>query len=133
MRRAGTIDDTLRVAQQLASVREQIERLQGQLQLLNRQVELATVSVELSAELPAVDSATDRSGLGVTWRKSMREMKEGFSSYAESMLAFLLRLPVALLWFATIGFFAYLGWRLLRWFIRKLPESKPPPAPPAAK
>ncbi len=131
MRRSGTIDDTLRVAQQLSSVREQIEQLQGQLQLLSREVELATLSVELSAELPAVDSATERSGLGVTWRKSVRDMKEGFSGYAETMLAFLLRLPVVLLWIATVGLFVMLGWRLLRWFIRRLPESKTPP--PTAK
>lgn len=130
MKRAGTVDDTLRVAQQLSSVREQIERLQGQLQLLARQVELATINVELSAELPAVDSDAERSGLGTTWRKSVREMKEGFSGYAESMLAFLLRLPVMLLWLATFGLFIYAAWRLLFWFFRRLRDSRPPSPPP---
>ena len=53
--RASSVEDILKIEQQLSSVRGQIEQLQGRLNFLQRSAELSTITVEL--RLPAAAQA----------------------------------------------------------------------------
>ena len=52
LRRAQTVDEILKVQQQLSNVRGQIERLQGRIQGLERRTDFAQVNFTLLPELP---------------------------------------------------------------------------------
>ena len=56
-------------------------------------------------------------------RRAFRDLLAGLADYADSMVAFLIYLPLIFVWIATILFFAVIAWRLLRWvwkrFIRR--------------
>jgi hypothetical protein len=119
MRRAGSIKDTLAVAEKLADVRGRIERTQGELNVLSQQVEMATITVTLRAE--SVVQPTE-----VRWHASA-EVKAAFwsavdnlATYANFMIAFLFQLPVMLLWVATAFVVFGSSWKMLRWTWRRL-------------
>lgn len=118
MRRSGSIKDTLAVAERLADVRGRIERVQGQMNLLSHQTEMALLQVSVSAEV--VPQPVD-----VRWHP-IAEVKAAFSAaagdltdYADFMIAVLFRLPVFILWAATLLGSALAVWRVLRWIWSK--------------
>jgi hypothetical protein len=114
MKRSGTIEDTVAVAEKLTDVRERIERMQGQLGLMNRQVEMASVALTLRRPPDPVVAKvywTPGAKLKAAWI----ENAQGFADYFDSMAAFLLRLPLLLVWFFTVLAFLVYGLRMSRW------------------
>lgn len=123
MKRAYAVEDTLKVAERLSSVRGRIEQIQGQLQYLSRQIDMSTITVSLTAE-------ADLEVFGLRWRplfvakQAFRNMLSGLTSYTDTLIRFIFRLPVILLWFATV-FLILLGvWKFgrriwLRFFINR--------------
>ncbi len=113
MKRAVTVEDTLKVSQQLSIVRGRIEQIQGQLQYLSRQVDMATITVSLTAE-------ADTEIFGIRWRpllvikQALRNMLTGFTGYIDAMIGFVFFLPVLLFWVATIAIVAIGGWKVFR-------------------
>ena len=109
LQRAGTVNDTLAVAQRLSDVRGRIERTQAQQKLLSQQVEMATITVSLRAESIST----------IQWlpnfREAWRNAAEGMAGYIGAMTALLLYAPVVLAWFATIVLLVAVAWRTLRW------------------
>ena len=109
MQRAGTVKDTLDVAQRLSDVRGRIERTEAQLKLLSRQVAMATITVSLRAE-----TLTQ-----VQWMPNIRQAwngaAESMAAYVASMMSLLLYAPVALAWFFTVVALLALAWKTLRW------------------
>ncbi len=71
MERAGSINDTLRVSESLAGIREQIEQIDAQVKNMRQQVAYSTINLELE-ELQAANPAGDPFGLRVqeTWKNS---------------------------------------------------------------
>jgi Domain of unknown function (DUF4349) len=71
MERAGSINDTLRVSQSLAGIREQIEQIDAQVKNMRQQVAYSTINLELE-ELQAANPSGDPFGLRVqeTWKNS---------------------------------------------------------------
>jgi len=134
MDQSRNVTETLNVAQHLSRVRGQIEQMQGQLQYLSRQVDMSTITVSLTAE-------ADIEIFGITWRplfvikQAFRDMLTGLTGYINVMIAFIFRLPVILLWLATILVVLIIGWRVLRKIWRKFfastssTQSSPPRFP----
>ncbi|MCX6021021.1 MAG: DUF4349 domain-containing protein, partial [Chloroflexi bacterium] len=81
MKKATTIDEILRVQNQISTVRGQIERLKGRAQYLQRNADLATITVTLAPELPAkvtVETPVGWDPLRVAagaWRESLRAVQ----------------------------------------------------------
>lgn len=119
MQRAGTIKDTLAVAEQLSSTREQIEQLQGQLTLLQHQVEMSQIDVSLMPEAITQVGTVEWQPL-YRAKLALRDLKEGLIDYADTALAFVIKLPLFALWLATFALFAALGFRLMRWIWRRV-------------
>lgn len=118
MKKAFTVDDTLKVSRQLSNVRGNIERIEGQLKYLSRQVDMSTISVSMTAE-------SDIEVFGIRWRplfiikQSFRNLLTGLTGYVDSMISFLFKLPVLILWVVTIAIFIVIIWRILKWVKRR--------------
>lgn len=110
MARAGSVRDTLEVAQRLSEVRGRIERTQAQWKVLQRQVSLATITVSLRPEsmLQSVQWLPDV-------KQAWRDAAESTASYLATMTALLLHAPVVLAWFFSLAALLALAWRMLRW------------------
>ncbi len=128
MRRSGSIKDTLAVAEKLADVRGRIEHAQGQLNVLGHQTEMAVLEITVATEPIARP-------VEVRWHP-LAEMKAAFwdaaddlSTYANFMIAVLFRLPVFILWAATLVGSALGAWRFLRWaWSKRMPAPAPAPS-----
>lgn len=124
MKRAYTIEDTLKVSERLSSVRGRIEQIQGQLQYLSRQIDMATITVSLTAE-------ADLEVFGLRWRplfvvkQALRDMLSGLTSYTDALIRFVFRLPVILLWLATILVILFGVWKLGRRIWLRFFASRP--------
>ncbi len=123
LKRADTVIDTLSVVQQLNSVRLQIEQLEGQLQYLSRQVDMSSITVQLTAE-------ADVEVFGIRWRplfvakEALRNLMSGLAGYVDTMIRFLVFLPVLLLWLATIGVGIWAAWKIGLWIRNKFSAHK---------
>ncbi|MEK7160921.1 MAG: DUF4349 domain-containing protein [Patescibacteria group bacterium] len=118
MKKALKIEDILNVASRLGEVRGFIEQIQGQLKYLSQQADMASISASLTEE-------ADVEIFGIRWRpliiikQSLREMLAGLQGYVDSMIGFIFRLPIILLWLATLGLVIFIGWKIARWFWQK--------------
>lgn len=122
LKKAITIKDILSVQNELGNVRENIERLQGQIQFLGRQTEMSTIIVNIT-------SKADVTIFGIYWKpisvlkQAFHNLVVGLTEYIDSMISFLLSLPVLVLWFLTYAFFGFIGWKIINWiwtrFIKK--------------
>jgi hypothetical protein len=124
MRRAGSIKDTLAVAERLADVRGRIERTQGQLNLLARQAEMASLAVTLRTE-PVVQPTTVRWHPAAELKAAFWDAADNLATYANFMIAVLFRLPVMLLWMVTVVAGVAAAWKMLRWMWRRLFATAP--------
>lgn len=80
--RAQTVDDTLKVYNQLTNIRGQIERLQGRMQYLERSAALSTITVSLR---PQVEKAIVKTG---------REAWQPSETFTQAARAFMSALQV---------------------------------------
>jgi len=124
---ADTVEDTLKVVQQLNNVRAQIELLQGQLQFLERQVDMSTITTSLTSE-------ADVEVFGIRWRplfivkQAFRDMLQGLTGYVNGIVKLIFRLPVILLWLATVAVITVFAWKIVRWIYRKFFATPRPPS-----
>ncbi len=124
MRRAGSIKDTLAVAERLADVRGRIERTQGQLNLLAHQTEMASLAVTLRTE-PVAQAAEVRWHPVAEVKAAFWDGVDDLATYSNFMIAVLFRLPVMLLWIVTFGLGLAAGWKMLRWMWRRFFAAAP--------
>lgn len=124
LQRAGTVKDTLDVAQRLSEVRGRIDRTAAQLNLLSTQVAMATLTLSLRAEtaMPQVSWAPD-------FRQAWRDAAESMAAYISAMTSLLLYAPVVLAWFVTIVILLILAWRTLRWIWKRWVAPSSPTIP----
>jgi len=116
MRRAMKVDDMLQVSDKIAEVRGEIEQQQAEFATLSKQVETVALTIYLRAE-PAAPAA---SGWHPVYELQLaaKDALEGLTSYATTMMAVILEIPVVLLWLATIVLGGTAGWKLIRWLAR---------------
>lgn len=118
LERAFTVEDILKVTQQLNSVRSSIERMEGQLQVLARQVDMSTIVVSLTAD-------ADAEIFGIRWKpllevkRSFRSMLTSVTSYVNVMIRIVFLLPALFLWFITTAFVIVIVWRIIGWLRRR--------------
>jgi hypothetical protein len=131
MKRATSVKDTLEVSNKLSGVRERIEQMEGEQKLLEHQVAMSTVTLTLEPEeLPAVSRL-----IWHPWQNlkiAAVASAQGLADYADTMLAFLFKLPVILLWVVTLLVGALIAIRGLqivwsRWLRRVLKVQEPAP------
>lgn len=110
MDQAKTIEEMVRIQEQLANVQLRIEELEGQLQYLRDQTSLATISVRIFE--PGATTQPPR-GLGKAWSEAIQAFQRVVGG-----------LIVGLGWvapFALLGVAGLAGWRVAR-------RAKPKPA-----
>jgi uncharacterized protein DUF4349 len=119
MKRATTIKDTLEGAEKLSSVRGRIEQLQGEMKYLSTQIEMCTLEISLRGEAYATV-------LGIHWRPlrqakvALGEMISGLADWADSVVAFLINVPLIVVWLVSVLALVVIAIRVLRFCWRKL-------------
>lgn len=119
--RANTIDEVLKVQQQIASVRTQIDRIQGRLQFLDRRADMATINISLfpPAAAPKVsnDLPSPLVAAGEAWEASMKFLTRSVAAVTYIVVFFWWTIPI-------------IGLGIL--WIRGLRNRRQRPATPAA-
>jgi len=101
LRSAHSVKDVLDITEKLNEVRGEIESADAEHRTLAHNVAMSSVGITLRQEGAG-------EAQGVEWhpwrnaRSSWRGMKADLASWADSMVSFLLELPVILLWLVTI-------------------------------
>ena len=133
LKRATTIKDTLDVTEKLADVRGRIEQMQGEMKFLTAQIDMSTLEIQLRAE-------ADAAVAGIHWRPlrqakiAVSEMVAELADWVDSVVAFLINLPLIAVWFLSIVALVVVVVRVLRFFWRRfgpkgwrLPWKRPAP------
>jgi hypothetical protein len=101
LKRATSIKDTLDVTEKLSDVRGRIEQLQGEMKFLIAQIDMSSLEISLRAE-------SDAAVAGMHWRflrqakAALSEMTSGLADWADSVIAFLINLPLMAVWLSVI-------------------------------
>jgi hypothetical protein len=120
LKRSGEIEDVLAVTQRLAEVRGRIERLDGRKRYLSNRTDLATISVTLTEDT-RVAAPTK------TWRP-LEVLKDAFQDLIVSLqelVNFLIRLVIGLIGLLLpialiVGFFIWIGWKIVKWILKRV-------------
>jgi hypothetical protein len=113
MKQAHTVKDTLEVSEKLSDVRDRIERLQAQIQLMTHDIEMSVVTIALLQE-------SDTRVFGFQWRPlynaktATRELLIGLGEWLDWIVSVLIKLPLILLWVATVGSILWVLWKIGR-------------------
>jgi Domain of unknown function (DUF4349) len=113
MKQAHTVKDTLEVSEKLSDVRDRIERLQAQIQLMTHDIEMSVVTIALMQE-------SNTRVFGIRWRPvdnakiAARELLVGLGEWLDWVVAVLIKLPLIVLWAATVGGILWLLWSIGR-------------------
>jgi hypothetical protein len=134
LKRATTIKDTLDVTEKIADVRVRVEQMQGEMKFLTAQIDMSTLEISLRSE-------ADAAVAGIHWRPlrqariAVTEMVSGLGDWADSVIAFLINLPLLAVWFLSIVALIWAALRALRFLWRRfgpkghlrLPWKRPAP------
>jgi hypothetical protein len=118
LKRATTIKDTLDVTEKLSDVRGQIEQMQGEMKFLTSQIDLSALEISLRAE-------ADETVAGIHWRPlrqakvAFNEMVSGMADWVDSVVAFIINLPLIAVWLFSIVFLFVVAVRLFRFLWRR--------------
>ena len=113
MKQAHTVKDTLEVSEKLSDVRDRIERLQAQIQVMTHDIEMSVVTIALMQE-------SDARVFGIRWRPlhnakiAARELLVGLGEWVDSVVGILIKLPLIVLWAATVGVILWVLWKIGR-------------------
>jgi hypothetical protein len=110
--RAQTVDDTLKVYNQLTNIRGQIERLQGRMQFLARSAALSTITVSLrpQVEKPIVKTGREAWQPGSTFTEAARSFVSVLQVLGDLGIWALVFSPVCLIPLVVL----WILWRLTR-------------------
>jgi hypothetical protein len=118
LKHAASIKDTLDVTEKLSDVRGRIEQLQGEMKFLTAQIDMSTLEITVRAE-------ADASVAGIHWRPlrqakiALSEMVSGLADWVDSVVAFLINLPLIAAWLLSLVILVFVAARLLRFLWRK--------------
>jgi hypothetical protein len=118
LKRATTIKDTLDVTEKLSDVRGRIEQMQGEMKLLTAQIDMSSLEISLRVESEAAVA-------GIHWRPlrqaktAAAEMVSGLADWADSVIAFLIKLPLIGVWLISIVVLVLIAVRILRFLWRR--------------
>jgi hypothetical protein len=118
LKRATTIKDTLDVTEKLSDVRGRIEEMQGEMKLLTNQIDLSSLEISLHAEAEAT--------AGIHWRPlvqakiAVNDMLSGLTDWVDSVVAFIIYLPLIIVWLISVVVLLVITVRVVRFPWRKL-------------
>lgn len=113
MKQAHTVKDTLEVSEKLSDVRDRLERLQAQIQVMSHDIEMSVVTIALMQE-------SDTRVFGFRWRPlynaktAARELLAGLGEWLDWIISILIKLPLIVLWIATVGAILWVLWKIAR-------------------
>ena len=113
LKRATSIKDTLDVTEKLSDVRGRIEQLQGEMKFLIAQIDMSSLEISLRAE-------SDAAVAGIHWRPlrqakaALSEMISGLADWADSVIAFLINLPLIAVWLFSVIILLLVAVRILK-------------------
>lgn len=119
LKRSTTVKDTLEGAEKLSSVRGRIEQLQGEMKYLTTQIDMSSLEISLRGE-------AGTTVLGIHWRPlrqarvALGDMISGLADWADSVIAFLINLPLIVVWIVSVLALVVIAIRLLRFCWGKL-------------
>jgi hypothetical protein len=119
LKQAKSVKDTLEVTEHLSNVRGQIERLQGELNYLKHDVEMSSLTVSVRPD-------ADTKVLGIYWRPlyqtkvAFRNGVEAITAYFDFMIAFIMYIPVLLMWAITVAAMGTAAYRAIRWIVKRV-------------
>jgi hypothetical protein len=119
LKRATTIKDTLDVTEKLSDVRGRIEEMQGEMNLLRTQIDLSSLEISLHSE-------ADATVAGIHWRPLVQakiatnDMLSGLTDWVDSVVAFIIYLPLIIVWLVSIVVLLVITVRVIRFLWRKL-------------
>jgi|SRR6185369_1871876 len=125
MKQAHTVHDTVEVSGKLSDVRDRIERLETQIRIMTRDIEMSEVSILLVQEEEA-------RVLGLHWRPlhsakvAAHELFGGLGEWFDWLVAVVIKLPLILLWIATVGVILLTTWKIGKWGWLRWFKSQPP-------
>jgi hypothetical protein len=118
LKHAATIKDTLDVTEKLSDVRGRIEQMQGEMKFLTAQIDMSSLEISLRAD-------SDATVAGFHWRPlrqakiAVGEMVSGLAEWADSVIAFLINLPLIGVWLLSIVILVLVALRILRFLWRR--------------
>jgi len=126
---AKSLEDLVRLEQELSRVRGEVESMTGRLNFLKDQVEMSTVTLDLREVRPGAPAV--RPGLGKDVREAFLGMSKSLWEFSRAAVVAAAALLPLLLY---LGILAFVIWRLVLWLRPLLGRRRPPapPAPPAA-
>jgi uncharacterized protein YydD (DUF2326 family) len=117
MKKAGTVEEILKVQDQLYAVRGEIESLEGRINMWDKLVEMSTVSISLNKITEIVGK--DVSISPITWSEIAKGISNGFNATLNFIIRFFTGIFVLLVSAAPLLPFIAVGiWLVIR-FIRK--------------
>lgn len=126
LRRSGSMKDTLEVTEKISEVRGEIEQLQGELNWWSHQVAMSAIQISLTEEPQATVAARWRPLYNA--KNAAHEMLVGVGEWLDWAVAFIISLPLILLWTCSIGGLLWVAWRSLRWAWLRWFKPAPQPA-----
>lgn len=102
--RADTVEDMLKIENELARLRGEIESLEARLKVLNNRVDLATVNVELRAPRSLSTGETLREPFGERIQAGWQRGVNGMVNFVQDLVVLLVILIPYLPVFALIGY-----------------------------
>lgn len=118
LKRATTIKDTLDVTEKLSDVRGRIEEMQGEMKLLTTQIDLSSLEISMHSEAEATVA-------GIHWRPlvqarvAVNEMLSGLKDWVDSVVAFIIYLPLIIVWLISIVVLLIITVRVIRFLWRR--------------
>jgi hypothetical protein len=120
---AKTVDEALRINQQLSEIERQIEQIKGQMNYLDDRSAFSTITVNFEPKLPELISTPTPTPTPVQWKPSdtFTDAKKTLTSAYQGIAEFLIWFFVVLVPILLPPVLIFWGlWRLLR---RKLPKQ----------
>lgn len=120
MKKTGSVEEILSVTRQLAEVRGRIERLEAQKRYLENRTDMSTISIQLTEETRVNLPTRTWQPLEVL-RQSVRELITSLQSLVDFLITFViavigLLIPITIF----IGLLIWLGWKVLKFAMRKI-------------
>jgi vacuolar-type H+-ATPase subunit I/STV1 len=104
-----SVEEIMKLYQELTNIRTRIERLEAQRQGLERQVAFSTINLKLKPTESAQPVVSDRWSAGDTTRSSVRILVQLLQGLTDAVIfVVIVLLPLAI----VIGVPAWLGWRI---------------------
>lgn len=122
LRRAARMEDITAITGKLSEVRGQIDKMEADLRLLQSQVVMSSLTVDIDALAAAAPLAWKPL---LRMRENWHSVASGFVDYSDSMIAFVMHIPILIVWITTVLLLVKVCWMLIKRLFRLLFPTMP--------